>query len=562
MPASTPRNSRGKSSEATLGAALVHLLPRLARSRRCPTWPPDLFALAARILERTGAHVHIVNHWPLDAGGREGDWRAEVALNADDWLRRLGPASRNWTRLLFGAERVRVPPPMPVLSWWAELCEAWDTPLAMLRANERPRLLQALMGLLAVSDEVCAGVGFGARNAPFLDLALLVLQLQQDALSVCLEVHPSKARVLPKQHTPQRGMTLRSLSVHLALADDHDLAAVWHQFPGARARSEMHLLLLPWPLKVDASQFVIHKQPNDHRCALPAPYGFFRFCPTIDPAIAAREVDEALERALRTVGHIDAIVLPELALTTTAFDAVQATITARDPGMLLISGVWGRAGADRRLSNHVLVSVPTDGVDGGVFRQRVTQRKHHRWCLDRSQLEQYGLTDALDPGRLWWEHSEAAARELNFITVDDWLTFCPLICEDLARQDPAADVIRAVGPNLVIALLMDGPQLPSRWPGRYASILAEDPGSSVLTLTSLGMSARSVPKEGFVPRNRVIGLWRDAINGEKLLELPEGSDALVLSIAPELREEWTADGRRDGGIASFPVFREMRPVPR
>jgi hypothetical protein len=46
---------------------------------------------------------------------------------------------------------------------------------------------------------------------------------------------------------------------------------------------------------------------------------------------------------------------------------------------------------------------------------------------------------------------------------------------------------------LLIALLMDGPQLKSRWSGRYAGVLAEDPGSSVLTLTSLGMALRSRP---------------------------------------------------------------------
>ncbi len=551
--------TRRKSREATLGAALEHLLPRLARTRRCPTWPPDLFALAARILERTGAHVHIVNHWPLEVGGGDGDWRAEIAGTADDWLHRLGPPSANWTRFLFGRVRLRVRPPPPVESWWAELCEAWDTPLAALRANDRPHLLQALMGLLAVSDEVCAGVGFGATDAPFLDLAMLVLQPRQGGLTVCLEVHPGKARVLPKQHTPQRGMTLRSLSVHLALADDDDLAAVWHRFAGAVTRSEMNLLLLPWPLRVETHQFVAHEQPDDHRCALPEPYGFFRFCPEVDPEATAQAVESALDRASRTVGRIDAIVLPELALTTAAFDAVRARVTARNPGILLISGVWGRAGSDRRPSNHLSVSVPTAGTGEVVFRQQVTQRKHHRWCLDRSQITQYGL--AFDPDRLWWEHSEAAARELNFITVDDWLTFCPLICEDLARQDPAAGVIRAVGPNLVVALLMDGPQLPSRWPGRYAAVLADDPGSSVLTLTSLGMSDRSEPKPGFVPKNRVVGLWCDALHREQLLELPEGSDALVLTIAPELREEWTADGRRDGGIASFPVFRSVTPIP-
>jgi hypothetical protein len=70
-----------------------------------------------------------------------------------------------------------------------------------------------------------------------------------------------------------------------------------------------------------------------------------------------------------------------------------------------------------------------------------------------------------------------------------------LICEDLARQDPAAELVRAVGPNLLVALLMDGPQLANRWPARYAAVLAEDPGTSILTLTSLGMVERSRPTE-------------------------------------------------------------------
>lgn len=91
----------------------------------------------------------------------------------------------------------------------------------------------------------------------------------------------------------------------------------------------------------------------------------------------------------------------------------------------------------------------------------------------------------------------------------------------MARQDPAADLIRAVGPNLLIALLMDGPQLKDRWAARYASVLAEDPGSSVLTLTRLGMARRSRPFLRTTGRraepSQVIALWRDA-GGVKLAE--------------------------------------------
>jgi len=135
-----------------------------------------------------------------------------------------------------------------------------------------------------------------------------------------------------------------------------------------------------------------------------------------------------------------------------------------------------------------------------------------------------------------------------------------LVCEDLARQDPAADLIRAVGPNLLIALLMDGPQLSGRWPAGYASVLAEDPGTSVLTLTSLGMAERSRPimPSGRAAPRRVIALWRDAIAGEIQLALDPGDDACVLTLEHQLRTEYCADGRGDGGQTRYPVYAGYR----
>jgi len=554
------------SLEGTVGAALAHLLPRLGRrsARACPSWPPDLFAVVASVLDRSGAYVHIVNHWPIDAQATDGDWRARIDGVAADWLRRLGRPAADWPAYIFGDKPFRVKPPPDVEAWWAVVCAAWDLPMEALRRNADPALLEALLGLLAAADEVCPDVGVSPEGGPVVHLAKLVLQ-QRKGRTLCREVHPQKARVLPKQHTPQRGLTLRSLSVHLALAAASDLDPVWSTFPGVAPRAGLNVLLLPWPLAVEARQFKPFLQPDHHRCALPDPYGFFRFEPRIDPEDVAARVKDVLDRAQRLVGDIDMVVLPELALTVEAFDRVRAEVLTANPNMLLLSGVWGRADGDTHPSNHLSVSVPVLWPDdAGTAKSStfpITQRKHHRWCLDRTQIIQYGLGASLTATRLWWEHSEVSARELNFVTVHEWLTFCPLICEDLARQDPAADVIRSVGPNLVIALLMDGPQLPSRWPGRYASVLAEDPGSSVLTLTSLGMSTLSRPAPGHPPKHRVVGLWRDAVYGEQPLELPDGADALVLSIAPELREEWTADGRRDGGAASFPVFRGVRPVP-
>jgi hypothetical protein len=80
--------------------------------------------------------------------------------------------------------------------------------------------------------------------------------------------------------------------------------------------------------------------------------------------------------------------------------------------------------------------------------------------------------------------------------------------EDLARPDPVGDLVRSVGPNLVIALLMDGPQLRARWSGRYAMSLADDPGSFVLSVTSLGTTEELVSQ-----RSREYGVSRvDALS--------------------------------------------------
>src|SRR6185436_9889999 len=105
------------------------------------------------------------------------------------------------------------------------------------------------------------------------------------------------------------------------------------------------------------------------------------------------------------------------------------------------------------------------------------------WRLTRTQVKQYQLGGSLLSKKEWWEGTKLVSRKVTFINVGENLTICPLICEDLARQEPIADLIRTVGPSLVITILMDGPQKRERWSARYASVLSEDPGSAVITLT-------------------------------------------------------------------------------
>src|SRR3712207_9064428 len=68
--------------------------------------------------------------------------------------------------------------------------------------------------------------------------------------------------------------------------------------------------------------------------------------------------------------------------------------------------------------------------------------------LFRSQ--QYELGASLHPRLAWWEAMDVPARSRFFVVANDWLTICPVVCEDLARLDPTADLIHQVGPSLVV----------------------------------------------------------------------------------------------------------------
>jgi hypothetical protein len=106
---------------------------------------------------------------------------------------------------------------------------------------------------------------------------------------------------------------------------------------------------------------------------------------------------------------------------------------------------------------------------------------------------------------------------------------------------------------------MDGPQLSSRWSARYATVLADDPGCSVLTLTSLGMAMMSKPPGKAV--SRVVGLWKDAVRPDPVeIVLPEGAEAVVLTLSAENHEEFTADGRTDEGTTGYPILAGIHPV--
>jgi hypothetical protein len=433
-------------------------------------------------------------------------------------------------------------------------------------ASDNLKLYQLLLELAAIADEACVGVGLprlgelDEAEQQFYDRCDELLDPSvESGSSLCIEIDPVTVRVLPKMHTPQTGLTVRSLSHNLAICTATEMVPEWRLIPNyLHDENCLNILVIPWPRRIQPVQFC-SSQPlqAEMKNMSKGEFGFFTFDVGSGERLSTKQVESLITEAERMMGQVHGIILPELALSQSDFDRLSKYVVDKR-SLFLIAGVGTPAKASKPPShpmNEVLFSIPLFGD----YRQS----KHHRWRLDQQQLSQYGLGSRLDPGKLWWEHICLDDRKIAFVALLPWLAVTCLICEDLARPEPVGDLVRAVGPNLVIAILMDGPQLSGRWPGRYAMSLADDPGSSVLSVTSLGMSELSRPQD--LPpgpkRNRVVALWKDAKSSTPVeIELPQDADAIVLSISERYFEEWTADGRSDRKATGYPALTGMHPV--
>ncbi|HEX3068765.1 MAG TPA: hypothetical protein VHX14_09310 [Thermoanaerobaculia bacterium] len=480
----------------------------------CPSWPVDVFAVVGEILLRSGAYLNVVNAWPPST-----KWNDHIFKVGDQWRATAGRVA---------------PPPKEVRGWWAALIREQMQPLDVLQKDTELR--GALLQLLAAADEASADAGlYVGDNDDFSALAWETLA-ESGGRTLCQLIDATRSIVLPKLHTPQTGLTFRSLSHHLALYTGGETQPHWHTAPLLTDLSRV--LLLPWPLTIDSKAF---KRSKSDLGNLPACYGFFKY----ETTAATRgfnlvDVRKAVERAAEVAGGaIDAVIFPELALREDDYVELCETLNT-----IVIGGLGKKRGS--KWQNHAAFGFPHHGE---VLVQK--QSKHHRWRLDRRQIEQYGMEAKFSGKEFWWEHIELGERNLHFLNLNTWLTVTVLICEDLARQEPVSELVRAVGPTLAVALLMDGPQLLRRWPGRYAAVLADDPGTSVLTITSVGMTRLSHPKDG-EPPSTVFALWNDAKSTPKEIQFKDNrAVGVVLKLRRESFEEWTADGRSDFGETSY-----------
>lgn len=524
----------------------------------CPSWPVDLFAVVGSIIERSGCYTMASpdrNQLEMHAARLDEISNCARIWNGD-WQQAPGPVQSLWRDIVTNFAKVEI----------TEICSI-------------PALVSKLLVLFAIADEASAGIGWDvnpekAGEHIFASMAFAgltagdaTLKLPYGGNSLCVMVPPDQAIVLPKSITSSVGCTLRSLSHHLALLPPISiLKPQWilsTKKPGNQVfPSEcIRLLLVPFPFKIHASSFKLSSPRTEFAGrVLPA---YFSLAQQWLHASGVEITGERLANELilplirlaqNETGEVpNGIVLPECALTSKLAGELAQALA--DAGIeFLITGVLDSLENGTQVNRALTFAFQEGGV-AAIGEQN----KHHRWRLDRGQTERYGINfDDSPTNHQWWEDIDVSQRQLPFFALRKDMSLVTLICEDLARTDPAMPVIRAVGPNLVVALLMDGPQLATRWPGRYATVLAEDPGSAVLSFTCAAMVDRSNWLEAKPARS--IGLWRDGSGRTQEIGLPSGSLGVVLTLQSKEKHQTTLDNRSDNSLSRQLTLRTVVPL--
>ncbi|EST56946.1 hypothetical protein K151_3200 [Proteus hauseri ZMd44] len=340
-----------------------------------------------------------------------------------------------------------------------------------------------------------------------------------------------------KYNTPQSGLTLNNLTQNLTyirptVKYTHNINKVDKT---SHTKKKYNILVIPWPFYIKDEYFtpsnILHKNMDKY-------FDFFDYRPTDEFDI--KHFLSFILSALKRVGVIDLIVFPECALSEKQFQIFTKKLHEifKKNAPSLLCGVYGQNGENGR--NAALLGFVDEDL---LAFNNITQEKHHRWFLDRNQLRNYNLSASLNPDKKWWENISVGRRKLTTLETANGVILCPLVCEDLARQEPVAQAVRAIGPNLVVCLLLDGPQIAQRWPGKYAAVLSDDPGCSVLSVTALGMTQRSTGL-GHAP-SKDIALWSEPGKPSETLQVSSTSSALVLELELESINMWSLDGRAE-----------------
>ncbi|MEP1536183.1 MAG: hypothetical protein ABJQ34_02160 [Paracoccaceae bacterium] len=576
---------------ATVGSALRTILPRGTNLevykpegvddhderylwQKPPYFAPDLFAATAYLC-KVGGVVSYFN--PSPYGGA--DEASEFFINRED-RDAANKAANEWRA---PANNLRFPD--LCRSLWDNVFDAWEESLNPGAydhvGGKAPAWWSAALRLVMISDMACArimrnklvkydtdGVEIEQPEEPF-EIAVktkynFAKQRASDKgkefrspASLTYMVDESVACVLPKMRVAPVGATLRNVSRNLSLLPGKgEVRCLWSNMASNAIPNEDHetldVLLIPEPRKLNSLDFEAEDnedRPNGELRRNKWAWDNFELKQNWIDSSDKRsdfvaDCIQLLRKAKEQSACVNAVVLPEYAIDYDMFERLCTALKTVEPGLeFVISGSSSNCEGQK---GNIVVTRVWDDRRAPEFYITDSRRKHHRWRMNRSQVETYALSAALNPKiENWWEKTPLGRRELFFHRFRKASVFSVLICEELARSDPCHEILRSVAPNLIFALLLDGPQIRNRWPAQYASNLADDPGSSVLTFTSYGLIERSNQQGHFEP-NHSIAMWKD--DSGKIVEIPmpqgDGPRGVLLSLWPEHVRDITITGKR------------------
>ncbi|WP_042153124.1 MULTISPECIES: hypothetical protein [unclassified Pseudoalteromonas] len=479
-------------------------------------WPMNTFHLIARIFDTQDEYQKIVS-----------------IENEVDYLKQLktGNHARNWSTTLLDAQglnEIRVSP-----RFYGLLFNLFNGSKAKLHVEDllkRPEYLKLLFELYVASDE-CAYLLrneiYRTNNSLINSYAeSLIARKERSIISSLSQCKKRNGVIQFKSHTPQAGISLNSLSHNLAyIKPGIEVAALVGSSIELIQPDSYNVLVLPWPLEVKDEFF---KQDDKPTLQMNDEFAFFEY--KNNQPITHQMIEYAIESSGEQTS-LDLIVIPECAVNSN--DKIKILSGLRDyfseksiNPPVIIFGVFGDGDNVESYGENSLELLYQNRFVAHYVAEN--QKKHHRWALDETQLNTYGLGHILSTDKVkWWESCSIGDRKLISYR-DERIHICPLICEDLARQDPIAPIVRALGPDLVIALLLDGPQLKDRWSGRYSSALVDEPGCSVLSISPYGMTQRST-NGGKYPKSSTVALWNDTASSHEL-ELEPAKVGLLLKL--------------------------------
>ena len=560
-------------------------------------WPPNLFAVCSAILSETGVYVKLVSPnssiTEIYKDGLQGQnldqlshsWKKNI-YKQEKCVGHIWNNGTNVSDILLKSSIL----PLPVRNLISQIFDESNQLKSIKELSDDAEFIASILFLLSLADETCAGFGVDTteswdNNEEHQSLLLFVdLILHENERQSLATFCTNRMTVLPKSLTATVGISLQSLSHHLAFISG-EVSAFWNDIkidsenPSHKNKENLNVLIIPYPYSVKSEQFK-EKLDAPHK---PKAAKYFTYQPNPNLSHLVELTKDLVSKSRSSSHEVDLIVFPEATFRQSIFkDYLRLMNEYFDEIGVKHKPVFIAGVVDKIISNTKVTQFASEGFDerncsvlvpphryenehilnkSTLKGMGYEQVKHHRWQLDHNQISMYGIGTELSaqPGEIFWEGISLENRRVIFTQWEDWFSVCTLICEDLARQEPVSSAIRSVGPNLIIALLFDGPQKKYRWPGRHATTFSEEPGSSVLTVTALGMCQRSIPK---IPNfkldsdtSRTVALWRDKYIGEKELILQEGDHGILLELSSIMSEQISADCRTDNCMSVFLTYR-------